>query len=111
MLRSNTKLFQAYESWKEGKGMEFIDPSLDDSSSSCKLSQCLQIALLCVQENPEDRPTMLHVSSMLKTDTEAIAIPGKTAFSRKRDENVENVASEQGSCSVNTVSISELLPR
>ncbi|KAK9947382.1 hypothetical protein M0R45_003011 [Rubus argutus] len=101
----------AYESWKEGKGMEFIDPSLDDSSSSCKLSRCLQIALLCVQEKPEDRPTMLEVYSMLKTDTEAIAIPGKTAFSGKRDENVENVPSEQGSCSVNTVSNSELLPR
>ncbi|KAB1211872.1 putative cysteine-rich receptor-like protein kinase 35 [Morella rubra] len=40
----------AYELWKEGGGMQFIDPSLNDSSSPCKLLRCLQVALLCVQE-------------------------------------------------------------
>ncbi|XP_021809031.1 serine/threonine-protein kinase BRI1-like 1, partial [Prunus avium] len=48
----------AYELWKEGKGMEFMDPSLDDTHSLCKLMRCLQIALLCVQENANDRPSM-----------------------------------------------------
>ncbi|PON78889.1 Tyrosine-protein kinase [Trema orientale] len=41
----------AYELWKEGKGMEFMDPSLEDTLSPCKLIKCMQIALLCVQEN------------------------------------------------------------
>ncbi|BFG40260.1 hypothetical protein CerSpe_265340 [Prunus speciosa] len=100
----------AYLSWKEDKGREFIDPSLDDSSSSCKLSRCLQVALLCVQENPEDRPTMLEVYSMLKTDTEPIPTPTKMAFSGNR--SMENIStSQQGSCSVNDGEISELQPR
>lgn len=104
------KLFQAYLSWKEDKGREFIDQLLDDSSSSCKLSRCLQVALLCVQENPEDRPTMLEVCSMLKTDTEPIPTPTKMAFSENR--SMENIStSQKGSCSINDAEISELQPR
>ncbi|XP_052181861.1 cysteine-rich receptor-like protein kinase 34 [Diospyros lotus] len=34
------------ELWKDGKGMEFVDPLLDDSSSSCKIMRCMQVALL-----------------------------------------------------------------
>ncbi|XP_021801374.1 G-type lectin S-receptor-like serine/threonine-protein kinase CES101 isoform X3 [Prunus avium] len=100
----------AYLSWKDDKGREFIDPSLDDSSSSCKLSRCLQVALLCVQENPEARPTMLEVYSMLKTDIEPVPTPTKMAFSGHG--SVENASTpQQGSCSVNAAEISDLQPR
>ncbi|KAA3486217.1 G-type lectin S-receptor-like protein serine/threonine-protein kinase CES101 [Gossypium australe] len=37
----------AYELWKQGRGAEFFNASLDDSSSSCKLITCMQLALLC----------------------------------------------------------------
>ncbi|VVA25117.1 PREDICTED: G-type lectin S-receptor [Prunus dulcis] len=72
----------AYLSRKEDKGRECIDPSLDDSSSSCKLSRRLKVALLCVQENPGARPTMLEVYSMLKIDIGPFPTPTKMAFSR-----------------------------
>ncbi|XP_031247794.1 cysteine-rich receptor-like protein kinase 10 [Pistacia vera] len=81
----------AYELWKDGKGMEFMDPSLDDTNSSCKLIKCLQIALLCVQENPNDRPSMLEVSSMLKNETFEIMNPKKPAFSKQADEDKETI--------------------
>nr|POF02784.1 g-type lectin s-receptor-like serine/threonine-protein kinase [Quercus suber] len=81
-----TLLEYAYEKWIVGEGMDFIDPSLDDSSSSCKLITCLQVALLCVQENPVDRPTMLEVYSMLKNDIGAISTPKRPAFSTHIDE-------------------------
>ncbi|PRQ46184.1 putative protein kinase RLK-Pelle-DLSV family [Rosa chinensis] len=109
--RSLHLLEYAYESWREDKGVEFIDPALDDSSSSCKLLRCLQVALLCVQENPDDRPTMLEVYSMLKSDTEVIPIPTKTAFSGKRDEHMASTSTSQQAVSVNDAQISELLPR
>jgi hypothetical protein len=66
--------------WKEGKGMEFMDSTLDDTLSSCKLITCMQIALLCVQENANDRPSMLEVSSMLKNEIAALTIPKKASF-------------------------------
>ncbi|KAL7221951.1 hypothetical protein ACSBR1_023814 [Camellia fascicularis] len=82
----------AFELWKEGKGMEFMDPSLDDTYSSCKLMGCMQIALLCVQENPVDRPPMLELSSMLKNESTSIDIPKRPAFSTRRDEDEEKLA-------------------
>ena len=69
--------------------MEFMNPTLDDTTSSCKLIRCLQIALLCVQENTIDRPSMLEVSSMLKNETIVVTNPKKPTFSTKRDEGDE----------------------
>ncbi|KAK3435681.1 hypothetical protein EUGRSUZ_C00390 [Eucalyptus grandis] len=112
-LNENLNLLDyAYEQWKDDKCMEFIDPSLDDSSSSCKLLRCMQVALLCVQEKPGDRPSMLEVYSMLKNESSAVNFPKKPAFSINKDED------EDGKCllkeavhSVNDASISELFPR
>ncbi|XP_031266318.1 cysteine-rich receptor-like protein kinase 10 [Pistacia vera] len=95
----------AYVLWKDGKGMEFMDPSLDDTNSSCKLIKCLQIALLCVQENPHDRPSMLEVSSMLKNDTFEIVSPKKPAFSKQADEDKETILT------FNDTTISEVVGR
>ncbi|MED6146446.1 hypothetical protein PIB30_034560 [Stylosanthes scabra] len=73
----------AYELWMEGRGVEFLDPSLDDTTSACKLMRCMQVALLCVQENSADRPSMLEVDSILKNETAAIGIPNMPGFSVK----------------------------
>ncbi|KAJ0030711.1 hypothetical protein Pint_14627 [Pistacia integerrima] len=59
----------AYELWNDGKGAEFMDESLDNTYSYCKLVRCLQIALLCVQENPIDRPLCWKFSQCLKMRT------------------------------------------
>ncbi|RVX05171.1 putative cysteine-rich receptor-like protein kinase 35 [Vitis vinifera] len=102
-LSQNLNLLEyAYELWKEGEGMRFMDPSLDDSSSSCKLMACMQVALLCIQENPDHRPTMLEVSSMLKSETAAMPAPLRPAFSIKSNED---------KLSVNDATSSDLVPR
>ncbi|XP_044463627.1 putative cysteine-rich receptor-like protein kinase 16 [Mangifera indica] len=76
----------AYELWSNGKGMEFIDESLDDTNLSCKTIRCLQIALLCVQEDPDDRPSMLEVFVMLKSENKNIMIPKRPAFSKANEQ-------------------------
>ncbi|XP_030510048.1 probable LRR receptor-like serine/threonine-protein kinase At3g47570 isoform X3 [Cannabis sativa] len=81
-LNENLHLLEyAYELWKEGLGAQIVDQTLDDSSSTCKIERCMQIALLCVQESPVDRPSMLEVLSMLKNEAAAIISPKKPAFS------------------------------
>ncbi|KAE9462617.1 hypothetical protein C3L33_05469, partial [Rhododendron williamsianum] len=98
----------AYDLWKCGKGMEFMDPLLDDTNSSCKLVRCMQIALLCVQENPADRPSMLELSSMLKNEIAAVNIPKRPAFSTRRDEDeVQESTSKQEIWSVGDVSFTQ----
>ncbi|KAM6579882.1 hypothetical protein CsatA_003656 [Cannabis sativa] len=102
----------AYQMWEVGKGVEFFDPSLDDSSSPCKLYKCLQVALLCVQESPENRPTMLEIYSMLKDETKAIGTPTRPAFSVRSGASVEHAStSQQASCSANYLPISDVIPR
>lgn len=71
--------------------MEFMDDSLDDTFSPCKLIRCMQIALLCVQEHASDRPSMLGVSSMLRSENKYLVVPRKPAFSKVKDEEEANV--------------------
>ncbi|KAK7411614.1 hypothetical protein VNO78_03049 [Psophocarpus tetragonolobus] len=73
-------VYKAYKLWKEGKGLEFADPFLDHNNSMCEILRCMQIALLCVQEDANDRPSVMEISSMLKTDT-TLRSPKRPAFS------------------------------
>ncbi|GMN68314.1 hypothetical protein TIFTF001_037374 [Ficus carica] len=103
----------AFEMWKEGKGMDFMDNSLDDTLSSCKLLKCMQIALLCVQENANERPSMLEVSSMLRNENIAMKIPKRPAFSSRNEAHEANKAKlpQDNSSSVNDITISEVVGR
>ncbi|KAG7942631.1 hypothetical protein I3843_16G113600 [Carya illinoinensis] len=102
----------AYDLWKSGKGKEFMDPSLDDTVSSCKLIRCLQIGLLCVQENATDRPSILEVSSMLKSESATLTIPKIPAFSIKRngDEGTKSQIQLEN-CSINDTTLSQMVGR
>ncbi|KAL5560728.1 hypothetical protein UlMin_036939 [Ulmus minor] len=95
----------AYELWKDGKGMEFMDPILNDTLSSCKLMKCMQIALLCVQKNANDRPSMLEVFSMLKNENTAMGIPQKPAFSCKNEEHNQEQQLNIGSVDKATITV------
>lgn len=74
----------------------------------------MQIALLCVQESPADRPSMLEISRMLRDGTSDIPSPKKPAFSIRKvrdgaDTKVDSSLEEI--YSVNDTTISELFPR
>ncbi|XWS70370.1 hypothetical protein CRYUN_Cryun03dG0042300 [Craigia yunnanensis] len=110
--KTSSLLDFAYDLWIEGKGLEFMDPSLDDRTSACKLMRCIQIALLCVQENANDRPTILDVSSMLKNETTQMAVPKRPAFSTKSNDNEEKRSELPVEiCSVDDSTISEVVAR
>ncbi|XP_030969902.1 G-type lectin S-receptor-like serine/threonine-protein kinase At1g67520 [Quercus lobata] len=71
----------AWKLWNEGKDLELIDPTiLDDSCSLCEVSRCIHIALLCVQDQATDRPTMLNVVSMLSNETLQLSPPKQPIF-------------------------------
>ncbi|KAK2358056.1 cysteine-rich receptor protein kinase [Trifolium repens] len=103
----------AYELWREGRGAEFFDPSLDDTTSPCKIMRCTQIALLCVQENSADRPSMLEVDSLLKNEGAEVGTPNVPAFSMKKQEDDNGDTSNSGFkfSSINDVTISQMVPR
>lgn len=51
-------MFQAWELWGEGRGLELIDPTFGDLNHTDQVLRCIHVGLLCVQESPVDRPAM-----------------------------------------------------
>ncbi|KAG2641290.1 hypothetical protein PVAP13_2KG170800 [Panicum virgatum] len=66
--------------WAAGRLMEFIDPSLHRERRKAEIMRWVQIGLLCVQEHPEDRPSMWDVVLMLGCENAVIREPGLPAY-------------------------------
>ncbi|XP_052203616.1 cysteine-rich receptor-like protein kinase 15 [Diospyros lotus] len=100
-------LTYAWKLWTEGQAQELIDRLLVDSSQLNEVLKCMHIGLLCVQEDPMDRPTMSSVVVMLANNTLALSEPTRPAFSVGR----RVLTSPQPVASVNEVTLSDVLPR
>ncbi|KAJ9566422.1 hypothetical protein OSB04_002388 [Centaurea solstitialis] len=59
-------LSTVYRLWRENKGETLIDRSLIHNSPVTEVLRWINIALLCVQEDPQDRPMMSTVVFMLE---------------------------------------------
>ncbi|KAM2761127.1 hypothetical protein COP1_025631 [Malus domestica] len=69
-------LAYAWQLWKEGRELELVDEMLAaDSYSAPEVMKCVHIGLLCVQDNPTDRPSMPDVIFMLNGSTNVIGGP------------------------------------
>ncbi|XP_051189525.1 G-type lectin S-receptor-like serine/threonine-protein kinase B120 isoform X2 [Lolium perenne] len=56
----------AWHLWREGKAVELLDPSLAESCSPDEALLCIHVGLLCVQDDPNRRPIMSSVVSILE---------------------------------------------
>lgn len=78
--------------------MDLIDSKLDDISNKHLVTKYVNIGLLCVQQSPEDRPSMSDVVSMTGSDTASLPNPKPPAF-----QNVRGIRSTGENISVNVV--------
>lgn len=69
--------------WNEGKGLEIVDSILSESciDSETEVLRCIHIGLLCVQEDPQHRPTMSNVAVLLGSESMVLPQPRQPAFS------------------------------
>ncbi|KAK6132850.1 hypothetical protein DH2020_033413 [Rehmannia glutinosa] len=58
-------LGHAWTLYREGRTLDLVDPSLGDSSYFPEVLRSIHVGLLCVQQSPEDRPSMSSVVLML----------------------------------------------
>lgn len=65
--------------------LEVVDPCMNGSFLEKEVLRCVQIGLLCVQENPVDRPTMSTVVTMLGGETFTLPAPSKPPFSSRKN--------------------------
>lgn len=81
----------------------------------------MHMGLLCIQEDPDDRPSMASVVLMLSSYSVTLPVPQQPAFfyrtqtrsdfPKKPVDSDQSTASKSISWSVNEASISEVYPR
>ncbi|TXG65409.1 hypothetical protein EZV62_006684 [Acer yangbiense] len=84
-----------------GTPLRVIDPILR-GGSTVEMIQCIVVGLLCVQE-AIGRPSMAQVDLMLNSYSTSLPQPGKPACVWRNTSELE--------CSVNEISITELVPQ
>ncbi|KAF8659203.1 hypothetical protein HU200_058660 [Digitaria exilis] len=108
------------ENWTRGTITKIIDPSLQHSCAENMVLQCVHIGLLCVQENPSDRPNMSNVVMMLVGRSTTLPAPSRPAFLFRLDDADESRHDSaidlpgrlnKSNFSLNKVTITELEPR
>jgi hypothetical protein len=109
-----------WDHWVRGTALEVVDPSLDcqGPETESEVVKCIHLGLLCVQENPADRPTMLDVLVMLHSQSSSFASPSKPAFAyaygemtMSSDERGNVPSAAAAAFSLNGMSVSEFQPR
>ncbi|KAA3477889.1 cysteine-rich receptor-like protein kinase 25 isoform X1 [Gossypium australe] len=116
---SENLLTYAWRYWTERRPLEIMDPTLRDSYMSDEVIRCIQIGLLCVQQNPKSRPTMARIVSMLSSSAITLPAPQQPAFffgtktrgSTSGEEMGLDQSTRKFQCSTNDVSITEFYPR
>ncbi|KAL7586335.1 hypothetical protein Lser_V15G40252 [Lactuca serriola] len=83
--RSLSLLGHAWNLWREDKPFELMDKVLIESCNSSEVLKCINIGLLCVQGDPDDRPTMTKVVLMLGGDIVTLPTPKEPAFIARKD--------------------------
>ncbi|XP_028777931.1 cysteine-rich receptor-like protein kinase 10 [Neltuma alba] len=104
-------LSYTWKQWRDDKLLEILDSNINELGSYNEVIKCIQIGLLCVQENPNTRPSMATVVSYLSNDSIQLPSPQEPAFFlHGKPEPIITSASGE-SCSVNEASMSEFFPR
>lgn len=117
-----TLLLHAWRLWNEEKAMQFMDPTLANSSYSMnEARRCLHVGLLCIQDNPEERPTMSTVVLMLRseqmvlsppTSPPSFGLPTRTSYHRRSEEGSSSSMNNSAKIySVNEVTLTCIQPR
>ncbi|KAL3729968.1 hypothetical protein ACJRO7_027036 [Eucalyptus globulus] len=97
---------------RDKKFMELIDPLIASTFNPVEVLRSIHVALLCVQNNPHDRPEMSSVVMMLSSES-TLPQPKQPGFF---DETSASDASSSSDSrhkkySANEITISHLLPR
>lgn len=104
--------FQAWELWREGRALELLDQTLGDLCPNDVVLRCIQVGLLCVQDNQMDRPTMADVVSMLGNDISQLPAPRQPAFFIESSlQGLEIFNNNMKKSSLNNASITEMEAR
>ncbi|TKY59366.1 G-type lectin S-receptor serine/threonine-protein kinase [Spatholobus suberectus] len=96
--------------WTEGRALDIVDSTLGQSYPPALVLRCIQIGLLCVQENAINRPSMLEVVFMLGNET-PLSPPQKPAFLFNGNQDLPESSPSGGGSSINEVTATTISAR
>ncbi|XP_009608831.1 G-type lectin S-receptor-like serine/threonine-protein kinase At4g03230 isoform X2 [Nicotiana tomentosiformis] len=73
-------LCYAWRLWIDDNAIQLIEKSLIESCNRDEVVKCINVALLCVQEDPNNRPNISDVIVMLGGDGMSLPRPSRPAF-------------------------------
>ncbi|KAL4620256.1 hypothetical protein ACB092_06G140100 [Castanea dentata] len=95
--RKNTGFYQseqalsligyAWKLWTENMVLDLIDETLPETCNVDQFVKCVNVGLLCVEQLPDDRPTMSNVVTMLDSETAIVPTPKQPAFVPRRGQS------------------------
>ncbi|RZB53142.1 cysteine-rich receptor-like protein kinase 7 isoform X1 [Glycine soja] len=110
-----------WRQWTDQTPLNILDPKLRGDYSKIEVIKCIQIGLLCVQENPDARPSMLAIASYLSNHSIELPPPLEPAIfilnSKMNPQIVTHESSSSQSAknstplSINEMTISDFYPR
>lgn len=110
-LSQGVHVFQAWRLWMEERPLELLDSVLGESCALSEAVRCIHVALLCVQQRPEDRPGMSTVVLMLGGES-VLPQPKQPGFFTERNIfEAESSSSKCESSTKNEYTITSLEPR
>uniref|UniRef100_A0A1D1YG66 Cysteine-rich receptor-like protein kinase 25 n=1 Tax=Anthurium amnicola TaxID=1678845 RepID=A0A1D1YG66_9ARAE len=72
-------LSYVWKNWEEGTALNVVDKNMEGFSQQDVL-RCIQVGILCVQDNPQLRPNMSAVVLMLVSHSATIPVPSPLAY-------------------------------
>ncbi|XP_062161164.1 G-type lectin S-receptor-like serine/threonine-protein kinase RKS1 isoform X3 [Alnus glutinosa] len=107
---SSNLIGHVWDLWREDKAMEIVDSSLGEQYAN-EVLRCIQIGLLCVQEDATDRPTMSVVVYMLGNHDTHLSYPKQPAFILKSTYKSKDRSISGGASSINEVTFTMINAR
>ncbi|KAK7269968.1 hypothetical protein RIF29_22794 [Crotalaria pallida] len=68
-------LSYAWSQWRDQTPLEILDKNIKESCDHSEVIKCIQVGLLCVQNKPDDRPTMAKVVSYFSSPEVELPFP------------------------------------
>nr|CAB3470497.1 unnamed protein product [Digitaria exilis] len=95
----------AYMLWKEGRSVELVDDVMDGGFNNSEVLRCIQVALLCVDVQPRNRPTMSSVFMMLSSENATVPVPNEPGVNNGK--NTSDTESSSYGFTTNSETITE----
>ncbi|KAG2245153.1 hypothetical protein Bca52824_093003 [Brassica carinata] len=107
----------AWRLWTNKTELELVDPVIVDKCQKSEVVRCIHVGLLCVQEDPVERPTFSTILLMLTSNNVTLPVPQQPGFviqAKPKKDLPDSNQSTMTRCAIRSVSdasVTDLYPR